>query len=378
MTKTATEKSPKNPKYLCEICKYITNNKKDYLKHILTPKHKKSTELLILSTEMGILSTKFEKCTTKIPKNNVQFNCIYCDKVYKDRSGLWRHNKKCKENPDNIQNNQKNTLLNNTYTEKNGKEFYEKLMNDYEPEIIKKAMKEYNENYENKVYYECNPIITDKDLILKILNSTHETNEIIKNKDDIIGTLLQDNKEFKTILIEALNKPNSIMNNCNNKTQFNLQFFLNETCKNAMNMQDFIESIKINHEEWENMGKLGYVQGVTNVFIKALGDLDETERPVHCTDKKREIFYIKDNNVWEKEGLIKTRLRFIIKMILHRCIQFLTHWKDENPSWSDIDSKKHSLYMKSLNQITTGITPDDDFGISKIIRTIAGCVWVNK
>ena len=255
--------------------------------------------------------------------------------------------------------------------------YYEKLVKEH-PEIIEKVIKEYNENsdkYENKVFYECNPTITDKELIMKILNSTHET---IKHKDDIIESLLQDNKEFKSMLIEALNKPNSIMNNCNNKTQFNLQFFLNETCKNAMNMQDFIESIKIDYEEWENMGKLGYVQGVTNVFVKALGELDETERPVHCTDKKREIFYIKDKNVWEKEGLTKTRLRFIIKMILHRCIQFIMKWKEENPSWSDIDSKKHAMYMKSLNQITTGITPDDDLGISKVIRTIAGCVWVNK
>ena len=327
--------SYKNSKYSCESCNFTTNNKYNFNKHNITIKHKKN----ILDTSKTI---------------NKSFYCP-CGKTYKYHSGLSIHKKSCEF----INKLDENIILCKS-----------KLNGVYSPELYEKLIEEYNENINNKVYYECKPNDTEKEMI----------NEILKSNQELITQLMHDNKEFKSMLIEALHKPNSVMNNCNNnnKTQFNLQLFLNETCKDAMNMQDFIESIKINYDEWENMGKLGYVQGVTNIFVKALGDLDETERPVHCTDKKREIFYIKDNNVWEKEDITKKRIRLIIKMILHRCIQFIIKWKEENPTWTDIDSKKHGLYMKSLNQITTGITPDDDLGISKVIRTIAGRVWVNK
>jgi hypothetical protein len=197
--------------------------------------------------------------------------------------------------------------------------------------------------------------------------------------------LIFDNKEFKEMMFEQSNKmlemaskPSTInnMNNSNNK-QFNLNVFLNEKCKNAMNMSEFLDTIQIEDDDFENIGKLGYVQGISNIFIKGLKNLDETLRPMHCNDLKRETIYIKENDIWDKDEN-KQQIRKVIALIAHKNFKYIPIWREANPSSFDVTTKKNDLYMRIANQVTTAITPDDEFGINKIIRNVANSVVIDK
>ena len=212
-------------------------------------------------------------------------------------------------------------------------------------------------------------------------------NDLIKQLIVQNQQLIFENKEFKDLIIDQSNKmmelatkPTSIINNNNsnnNNKQFNLNLFLNENCKNAMNMSEFIDSIQIEEEDFENIGKLGYIQGISNIFIKGLKDLDETVRPLHCNDIKRETLYIKDNDVWNKDDK-NSKIRNAIALIAHKNFKYIPIWQEANPASFDVTTKKNDLYMKIANQVTTAITPDDDNGINKIIRNVANKVVINK
>ena len=217
-----------------------------------------------------------------------------------------------------------------------------------------------------------NANLSEKELMMEILKQNH--------------SLILENKEFKNMLFEMASKPPSITNNTNNNNntntnnynkQFNLNFYLNETCKNAMNINEFMDSIEIKSEELEDMGKLGYVKGISNILIRSLNELDETERPFHCTDKKREILYIKDNNIWEKDTE-KCKVRKIIKDIAHKNFKRIPKWKQDNPLSEDNSTKKHMEFMMILNQVMTGITPDDELGTNKIIRNLSTHVYIDS
>ena len=221
--------------------------------------------------------------------------------------------------------------------------------------------------------------------VTSIVNVQYK-NEI---ETDLIKYLLKENAEFKQLIIDQSSKmmdlavkPSTVNNtiqstNCNNKQQFNLNVFLNEKCKDAMNMSDFIDSIKVNDEDFENIGKLGYVQGISNIFIKNLQKLDECLRPMHCSDAKREVIYIKENNEWKKDENQKA-VRHVIAMIAHKNFKYMPFWTDANPGVFDGSTKKNDLFLKITNQITTAITPDDDIGICKIIRNVANRVVIDK
>ena len=195
-----------------------------------------------------------------------------------------------------------------------------------------------------------------------------------------------ENKEFKKMLLELAMKPsnsNSNSNSHHNHTnshnkQFNIQVYLNETCKDAMNLSEFVDSLVIKASELEDMGKLGYAQGISNIIIRGLNELDETQRPLHCTDKKRETIYIKENNVWEKETMGRLFLRKMIRDIAHRNFKRMPQWMLDNPSCDDISTKKHTEYMSIVNQVMTGLGPEDDIGINKIIRNVANYSYIDK
>ena len=142
-------------------------------------------------------------------------------------------------------------------------------------------------------------------------------------------------------------------------------------------MSDFIESIEIQDDDFEDIGKLGYIQGISNIFIKGLKDLDETVRPMHCSDIKRETLYIKDTNVWDTDET-KQKVRNAIALVAHKNFKYIPVWQEANPSAYDVPSKKNDLYMQIANQVTTAITPDDDSGINKIIRNVASNVVIDK
>jgi hypothetical protein len=210
------------------------------------------------------------------------------------------------------------------------------------------------------------------------------SNEIIKKKDksvlfdkeELIIELLHQNKELMELLKNGTNQiiNNNTMNNCNNKT-FNLQVFLNETCKNAMNLSEFIENMTVELPDLENMGKLGYVEGVSSIIIKNLKALEITQRPIHCTDEKRETVMIKENNVWFKEGDDRENLRKIVSSVISKNIILLAEYQEKYPDCNTYDSHRSDEYTKIIMETATNQVEKKK---EKIFRIIAREVVIDK
>jgi hypothetical protein len=275
------------PKFYCESCDYGTCRKSNYDEHLLTAKHKKSTF-------SNLCQPNFQQIQQS------KFTCENCNKEYKDKSGLWRHNKKCSE-----------------------------------PEISNKS-----------------PEIS-QELILTI----------IKQNSELQNTIIEMSKNINTT-----NSHNNT-NNSHNKT-FNLQFFLNETCKNAMNITDFVDSIKLQLSDLINVGEIGYVEGLSNIITKNLNALDVTQRPVHCTDKKREVLYVKDENKWEKEDEAKNKIRKVIKRVMIKNQRLLPEYKEKYPDYNKSSSKISDQYNTIIIESMGGRGDNDLEKENKIIKNI--------
>jgi hypothetical protein len=199
--------------------------------------------------------------------------------------------------------------------------------------------------------------VSDKDLIMMLVKQNAELMEIVKN-----GTN---------------NTTNNTNTNCMNKT-FNLQFFLNETCKDAMNIMDFVDSIKLQLTDLERFGEVGYVEGLSNIITTNLKALDVSQRPVHCTDRKRETIYIKDENKWEKEDENKSKLRTAIKRIANKNIKLLPQYREKYPGCQYADSKFSDRYNKTVVEAMGGAGNNDVEKEDKIIHNISKCVIIDK
>ena len=160
---------------------------------------------------------------------------------------------------------------------------------------------------------------------------------------------------------------------------FNLNFFLNETCKDAMNISDFVSSIKVNLADLENTGRQGYIEGITNIVLKNLNKVEQNMRPIHCSDLKREVFYIKENNEWQKENEEKPILTKAIKVIANENIKQIKSWQDKYPDCSKADSKKNNLFLKIVSNSMNGSTQEEaNKNIDKIISNVAKEVTIDK
>jgi hypothetical protein len=214
-------------------------------------------------------------------------------------------------------------------------------------------------------------------------NSSNLSNlSYLSNLDDksLIVQLLQQNQELHKSLIELSKEKNinNSINNSNNKT-FNLQLFLNETCKDAMNISDFVQTIKPQLLDLETTGRLGYVEGITNIILNNLKTLKIHERPLHCSDQKREVFYIKDNNIWNKEDHNKPILTKAIKVIANENIKNIGEWRKEYPDCTDSDSKNNKLYLKIVSNSMSGSSKEEtDKNLHKIISNISKEVIIDK
>ena len=286
-------------KYNCIFCDYYTSRKSSYDRHILTSKHANCVAVVKLATK---------KC--KKVQNN--FLCEKCGKEYMDRSGLWKHRKKC----DIIQTEQ----INN--------------------------------------------------------NELHKQNiELQKQNIELQKQILEICKNLQPTII------NNTMNNCNNNNNktFNLQVFLNETCKDAMNISEFIDNISLQLSDLENIGKLGYVEGVSKIIIQKLNALDVTQRPMHCTDKKREIVYVKDDDEWQKEEDDKKHIKSVISSVISKNLQLLPEYENKYPECMNPESKKSDEYNKIIMEtMSGGVTPSGLKNKDKIIRKIAQKVIIEK
>ena len=218
--------------------------------------------------------------------------------------------------------------------------------------------------------------------ICKKTNTKSETiydDEISKfnDKDELIVMLIKQNSELMEILKNGTTNHSHNTTNSHNKS-FNLQFFLNETCKDAMNIMDFVDSIKLQLSDLEKVGEIGYVDGISNIIVKNLNALEVEKRPVHCTDKKREILYIKDENKWEKEDDEKKRLRKAINRVACKNQRLLPKFKEAHPDCVKAASKFSDQYNKMIIESMGGSGDNDLEKEDKIIRNISKNVVIDK
>jgi hypothetical protein len=220
----------------------------------------------------------------------------------------------------------------------------------------------------------CNNVIT-QNIESSKTNEIHELKEIMKY-------LIKENTEMKIMMMDVIKTGtnNTTNNNTNshNKT-FNLNLFLNETCKDALNISDFVSSIKVSLSDLENTGRQGYVEGISNIILKNLNNLEQYQRPIHCSDFKREVIYIKDNDKWEKEGEEKPLLTKAIKVIANENIKKIMEWKETNPDCTNSESKKNNLYLKIVSNSMNGLDKEEGTkNITKIISNVAKETIIQK
>jgi len=271
---------------------------------------------------------------------------------------------------------------------------------------IKTFSKKNTEVFNNKYKCYCGKNYTYSQGLSKhkrkcvVYKEKEEDNKLDKDAD-MIWTLVKQNQEFKDMMmeqqkfmLEMAQKSNSTIQNITNNhnhivqhtqntqnNQFNLQFFLNETCKDAMNINQFIDSIQIQLEDLDYTGKHGYIKGISNVLVRELKALDQKVRPIHCSDEKREVLYIKTNNVWEKDTDYAGVTR-ITKHLAHKKFLKIKEWVEENPTCMAHDDKKNDEYLSILGQITSGFThlngSECQDSIKKIIKAIVKQVTIQK
>ena len=270
--KTPKKGRKKKVEYYCEKCDFLTSNKKDFNRHIKTKKH------------LGI---------KKNPKNidGVDFECVFCDRHYMSKSALKKHQKKCK-----------------------------KLLNYVVETKAKKTKKPQNDNLEE---------MKQK---IKELEKEKEKN----SKDELIMTMIKQQSETMELLKRSMQTTQEMSKNVgnNNNNTISINLFLNENCKNAMNLTDFIQNMNVSLEDLEFSKDNGFVKGVTNIFTKQLQDLDPTERPIHCSDKKRLQFYVKEDDVWQKDTNNEKIDRTITNIKIKQA-QSLTEWEKEHPNFQN-------------------------------------------
>ena len=307
--------------YYCKNCDYNTCRKINYNRHILTEKHKKRT----MEPKDCSLEPKNEQNEQNEQKTS--FKCI-CGNVYAYSRGLSKHKKICSYQ----------CSINNVY--KNEDKF--NALTNLVLEVVK-------QNQE----------------LVSLNNETQKQNQQLTNKLAEMCGNVTNNTQINN-------------NSHNNNKTFNLNMFLNETCKDAMNINDFIDSLQLQLSDLEDVGKLGFVEGISNIIVKNLKAMDIHKRPVHCADQKREVLYIKDEDKWEKENEQKLKLRRAIKRVAFKNEKLLPKYKEEHPGCNYSDSKFSDQYSKLVIEAMGGsgnnITEKED----KIIRKIAREVIINK
>ena len=265
-----------------------------------------------------------QRLATPKKTDDTSYVCEYCGKSYKQRSGLWRHKKKCSSKISTTQNEIiKSEFDNNT------------LLNEH---------KELKELFKN--------ILID-----------HEQNNKVKEK------MMNQLKEQSDIIKEMIPK---LGNNTNNN--FNINVFLNEQCSDAINMSEFVESLKIKLDDIQFTSTNGLVEGVCSVFLNGLKELGMNQRPIHCTDIKREILYIKDNNEWERENG-KNKIKTAINDVASKQRKAIIEWKNEHPNWNETDEGKEE-YIQLMQNLMIDITSESNE--NKIIKNIAKETIIDK
>ena len=302
--------------------------------------------------------------TKKSQKNSHNFNCILCDFLTYKRHDLLKHF--------NTKKHIRNTLATS------GNVFYEQ-----------KTL-----SCENcgKAYMNRTSLWRHKKKCIVNNNVVQLIPTDVQGQTDLVNYLLKENAEFKQLMMEQ-NKQmivlaqnagnnNTSNNNSNNQThnkQFNLNFYLNETCKNAMNIMDFVNQLEVTIEDLEETGRIGYVEGISKIFINGLKLVRVNDRPIHCSDLKRETVYIKDNNEWNKDSDDKTKLTHAIKEVANKNMKQISEWTRTHPDFNDPSSRLNDKYLKIVCESMSGSSAEESLkNYSKIIKKVVKETVIDK
>ena len=316
-----TPKTPKNAKkYNCEKCDFKCSKQCDWNRHIMTAKHNMIIEGNII-----------------IPKKMSEYICN-CGKIYKHSSGLSRHKNKCK------------------YIEQNDDVYIES-----------------NEDVDTQ--------LPDSSLIIELLKQNNEFKQLMMDQNKQIQ---EQNKQIIDLTKSSVNTTNNnnitnITKNTTNNNKFNLNFFLNETCKDAINLNDFIQSIVLNVNDFINTGEVGYVKGISNIMVDRIKDMEPHIRPIHCTDLKRETVYVKDSDKWAKEDENKTHLRKAVRIVADKNQAQVHDWIKDNPNYDILDTPECDKYFEYTKASLGGYGREEDRKFeNKIINNILKETVINK
>jgi hypothetical protein len=269
----------------------------------------------------------------KMPKNaEKNFHCK-CGKSYKHRQGLWKHSKTCNET-----NDEPSTV--------NESSEYSVKMAYMDPSHILEFIKQ-NQEFKSMMIEQNNKIVEQQNKIMELSSQ-----------------------------VSVINNTTNNHNTTNN--QFNLNVFLNETCKDAMNIKDFIENLQIQMKELENVGKNGYVVGITDIILNRLNEIDITKRPLHCTDLKRETMYFRDDNEWNKDTEEKTKLKQVIGKVASKNYRKIPEWRKQNPECNIIEDTKYEFCIQLMRNSIGDLDEKQEKMTDKIVKNIAKNVFINK
>ena len=295
-------------KFYCKFCHFGSNNKTDYNMHIMTNKHKR----LILAKNTNVISQNLAK--------NI-FMCD-CGKVYKHQSSLCKHKLKC---------------------------IYKKNDKDEKDD-------NYEESGDNM-----------KELIVKIMKDNSEKMDFLMNENKELRTQINEQNQQITELIPKVGN-----NNNNLKQKFNINVFLNEKCKEAISMDEFIDKIEISIKNLLTTKEKGQAEGISNIIIENMNKLSLYERPLHCTDKKREILYIKNNDEWECDKN-REKITDALKKVENKQLKNLQIWIDKHPNYMN-NNKEQEEFLKIINESSKSENENRE----KIIKNICSKVYLDK
>jgi len=343
------EKNKEN--FICEYCYYVTSKLSDYNKHLLTLKHQNRDKNATLSTNC---------------RKNISLNFI-CEKCNYNTSKQNDYNKHLLTMKHKINNDQNETI-------KNSPKHYCDGCN--------KQFNSYNSLWKHKNKYNCKTI----DVISEKAPSNTITSEMFmeffKQSKELQNILIEQNKELQNKLLTMAQTPSVINNNNtlnNTNQQFNLQFFLNETCKDAINITDFVNSLELKVEDFEATGKLGYVEGISRIIINEMKDMEVEKRPMHCTDFKRETLYIKDDNVWIKENQEKNKFKKVVKKVAQLNLNQFPKWQAKHPECVKVNTKENDEFIKlSLAALGSRNDEEEEKFMDKILKNVLREVVITK
>ena len=304
----------------------------------------------------------------KVPKSSATFFCEKCNYTTSRKSQYNRHLMTAKHkiliNP-----NEKSSASSTEYVCECGRIYKHLSSLCAHKKLCTFAMNEYD--------------IIKKETDMQINNEKSDSiMELIKQNQDFKSLLIQQQKENQSLqkqLIEAVKDGSKTINNTtNNNQKFNLNFFLNTTCKDAMNMSEFIENINIDLHELEDIGRQGYVTGMTNMILSRIKDMDVTKRPLHCTDLKRETMYIKENDEWSKETPDNIRLRNMIKIVGNNNMTALPAWREKHPECQISEHPQYEFCIDMMRNILGDVGEDQKKLENKVIKNLSRHLLVNK